>query len=126
MARTCAYDEPVAGASSEQTKTIMLLTDDSQTIDGLIEAAARAHHVAVLGIDEQPSRGRAKLAVTVRGYPGRLLAFHDELRGDAWSSTANGDVAGNLLIAVTVAGFRSARRKWRGRHDPPLPRADDE
>lgn len=116
----------MAGASSEQTKTIMLLTDDPQAIGGLIEAAARAHSVEVLEIDERPSRGRAKLAVTVRGYPGRLLAFHDELRGDGWSSTANGDVAGNLVIAVTVEGLRTARRKWRGRRDPPLPRASDE
>lgn len=116
----------MAGASSEQTKTIMLLTDNSQAIGGLIEAVARAHHVEVRGIDERPSRGRAKLAVTVRGYPGRLLAFHDELRGDGWSSTADGDVAGNLLVGVTVEGLRSARRKWRGRHDPPLPRANDE
>ena len=47
------------------------------------------------------------------------------MRGDALSATTSADFIDTLITPVLVSGFRSAKRRWQGRSDPPLDAAGD-
>lgn len=68
-----------------------------------------------MSIEEQEKHLSTKLVVTVSGHPSGVREFHDMVRGDAWSTSSNGDLIGGILIGATVEGFRFAKRKWQGR-----------
>ena len=58
--------------------------------------------------------------MTVAGHPRRIREFHDAVRGDGWLGGAGGSPVDWIVTELVVEGFRAAKRKWQGRHDPPL------
>lgn len=113
--------------SAEQTKTITLFGDtfDIAQSRRAVGSAALACGVTVVSLDEQPGHISTKLVVTVSGHPRRIRAFHDLVRGDAWSANAGGGILDGIVIGITVEGFRFVKRKWQGRSDPPMDAAPD-
>lgn len=84
-----------------------------------LAAAAFDRDLRVVSFEERRSRFSTKLDVTVVGHPRRIREFHDDVRGDGWGASG-GDLLGSIAVGLLVEGFRGARRKWQGRHDPPL------
>jgi hypothetical protein len=113
--------------SLDVTKTITLFGDrfDIARSRREVGSAALACEVSVVSIDEQEKHLSTKLVVTVSGHPRRVREFHDMVRGDAWSSSSNGDLIGGIIVGASVEGFRFVKRKWRGRNDPQLDSAPD-
>lgn len=106
----------------EQEKKITLVANNLDLVRArrYVAAAAFDRDVRVISFEERRSRFSTKLDVTVAGHPRRIRAFHDDVRGDGWWEASGGDLLGSLAVDLLVEGFRVARRKWQGRHDPPL------
>lgn len=107
--------------SGEQVKTITPIANNLSLAEARRRIAACAIDRGVrLSLEERPSRLSTKLDVTVSGHPGRIREFHDDVRGDGWTADSS-DLVGSLATGVLVEGIRTAKRRWQGRHDPPLP-----
>ena len=126
--------------STEEEKTFKLSANKLDLAEARmrIAAAATAHDVRLLSVEEHRARLWIDLDVTVAGHPQNIRDFHDEVGGGGggggstssgwWLWGGDGGLDDFVLgVAVDIAGevakpvVRKVRRRWQARHDPPIP-----
>jgi hypothetical protein len=126
-AETTRLAAMLSAVGADQTKKITLYGDTSY-IAGVrreVGSAALACGVTVVSFEEHSGPISTKLVVALSGHPRRIRDFHDLMRGDGLSTDSQWIIDG-VVIDFAVGGFRSLRRKWQDRNDPPLDSGPDD
>jgi hypothetical protein len=109
-----------------QKKTITLISNNSDVVltRRTIAADAILHDLRLVSFDEKRGRLTTTFEVTVAGHPRRIREYHDARRNEHNSWGGGGgldDLIGEFLIELIVTPpYRTLKRRWQGRNDPPL------